>query len=203
MPSFSTKLLYLSQRAPLVVEDIAHALRRPARLGVLDGAQGANIKKVPGNLPVSLFSAAARLPAHATALGKALLAFSCPDITNPAISFSLPGYTARTLTRSDQLDYVLHQTRRNGIATDSGELHPRTRAIAVPVLDADDTAIAAIRVQVNDLSPSTLADLSPALTLAARGLSRARHRSSAPTEPAVAPLRSPTDHREGDRTAAG
>jgi DNA-binding IclR family transcriptional regulator len=45
---------------------------------VLDGAQVAYIEKVPGNLPVSLFSAAARLPAHATALGKALLAFSCP-----------------------------------------------------------------------------------------------------------------------------
>jgi DNA-binding IclR family transcriptional regulator len=75
-------------------------------------------------------------------------------MTNLAISCSLRGYTARTLTQPDQLHYVLHQTRCNGIATDDGELHPRTRAIAVPVLDSDATAIAAIGVQVNDLSPA-------------------------------------------------
>jgi DNA-binding IclR family transcriptional regulator len=69
-------------------------------------------------VPVSLFSAAARrLPAHATVPGKALLAFSWPDMTNLVISCSLPGYTAGTPTRPDQLHYVLHQTRRNGFAT--------------------------------------------------------------------------------------
>jgi hypothetical protein len=59
-------------------------------------------------------------------------------------------------------------------------------AVAVPVLDTGPVALAAIAVEVNDLSHDTIAAVTAALVLAAHGLEReldlnhqARHRGAA------------------------
>ncbi|MDT0347969.1 IclR family transcriptional regulator [Pseudonocardia charpentierae] len=162
----------LPERAPFVVDDVANALRRLTRLGVLDDLQVAYIEKMPGHSPVTAFSVSARLPAHATALGKALLAFAPPDVTRTALASRLPGYTPRTVTRPDRLRRALAETRHHGYATDHGELDPQTCAVAVPVLGPGNVAIAAIEVQVDALTPHTLGEVAPTLTLAAHALGR-------------------------------
>ena len=65
----------LRERAPFVVEDLATSLRATARFGVVDGLEVGYIEKAPRAEPGTLFPNAARLPLHATAMGKALLAF--------------------------------------------------------------------------------------------------------------------------------
>jgi hypothetical protein len=62
-----------------VLEDLVTAARTCARLGVLTDTGVAYIEKRYDHSPVSTFAQAPRLPAHATALGKALLAFSFPS----------------------------------------------------------------------------------------------------------------------------
>jgi IclR family acetate operon transcriptional repressor len=119
----------LQERAPQVVEDVVDALHRPVRLGVLDELEVAYIEKAPGYTPVTSFSPAARLPAHATALGKALLAFASPDIVRLITAAPLPAYTARTLVRADQLLHAMQCTRRTGPAISRGELTVDTYAI--------------------------------------------------------------------------
>lgn len=167
----------LVERAPHVVEDLVEALHLPTRLGVLHGLEVGYIEKAPGHIPVTSFSPAARRPAHATALGKALLAFAPPDVLRRLGTASLPSFTAHTLTRSDQLHHALHRVRCDGRALDRGELSAQVRTVAVPVLGPGDIALAAVEVEVDDLSAETIATVTPVLTLAAHGLMRELHPS--------------------------
>jgi DNA-binding IclR family transcriptional regulator len=165
----------LQERAPQVVEDVVDALHRPVRLGVLDELEVAYIEKAPGYAPVTSFSPAARLPAHATALGKALLAFASADIVRLITAARLPGYTVRTLVRPDQLLHAVQCIRRTGLAISHGELTVDTYAIAVPVLGPGNVAVAAIEVEIDEVTPDTIAAVTPALVLAGKGLSRELH----------------------------
>src|SRR4051812_45525704 len=74
----------LRERAPCVLEELAEDLAAAtgyrARLGVLQELQVAYIEKHPGPRPTSTFLSAATLPAHATALGRVLLAFAPPGM---------------------------------------------------------------------------------------------------------------------------
>jgi DNA-binding IclR family transcriptional regulator len=162
----------LRERAPFVVDDLCEATHCTVRLGVLDDLVVAYIERVPGPHPVTSFSAAARLPVHATALGRALLAFSPPQVVRMVLTPSLPAYTPATPTTPEQLHRALQCVRLRGMATSRAELHPRGCAVAVPVLDRDGTAIAAVEVDVPDLESNTVGRVVPALVLAARGLSR-------------------------------
>ena len=75
--SFTPAILESARR---VLEDLVTATRTSARLGVLTGTQVAYIEKRRDHHPVTTFAQSPRLPAHATALGKALLAFSPPEM---------------------------------------------------------------------------------------------------------------------------
>jgi DNA-binding IclR family transcriptional regulator len=109
---------------------------------------------------------------HATALGKALLAFAPSQIVRMVLTPSLPAFTPATLTAPEQLHRALQCVRLHGMATSCGELKPGVCGVAVPVLGPGGAAIAAIGVEVADLEQATLARVVPALVLAARGLAR-------------------------------
>jgi IclR family transcriptional regulator, acetate operon repressor len=162
----------LSERGPYVVEDLADILHRRVRLGVRDNLKVAYIEKSPGHLPVTSFSDGARLPAHATAIGKVLLAFAPPNIVPLAVGSGLRAYTRWTQHNPDGLRRTLHEVRRLGYAVDVGELNENSRAVAVPVMDFDHSVIGALETSVDNVAPDTLANVVPALTLAARCLGR-------------------------------
>ena len=162
----------LRERAPFIVDDLCEATRTPARLGVLDDLEVAYIERLPGYRPVSTFSTAARLPVHATALGKALLAFAPSQVVRMVLTPALQAYTTATLTTPEQLHRALQCVRLHGMATSCGELQAGHCGVAVPVPGPCGTAIAAVGVDVADLEPATLGRVVPALVLAARGLAR-------------------------------
>jgi len=166
----------LANRAPLVADDLAAALGTTARVGVLDALEIAYVEKAPGVVCGTSFPNTARLPLHATALGKALLAFLRPAVVRLVVADGLPGYTPRTVIRADQLQCALQQIRMRGFATSAGELD-MSCAVAVPVFHAAGGLIAGVEVQVGDLAGPTIARVLPSLLLAARGLSRELARS--------------------------
>jgi DNA-binding IclR family transcriptional regulator len=132
----------------------------------------AYIERLPGHRPVSTFSAAARLPVHATALGRALLAFAPPQVVRMVLAPTLPAFTSATPTTAEQLHRALQCVRLHGLSLSCGELQPRTCAVAAPVVGPCGTAIAALEVQVPTLETATMRRVVPALVLAARGLAR-------------------------------
>lgn len=120
---------------------------------------------------VTTFKQAPRLPAHATAAGKALLAFSPAELLDCLIAGGLTGYTPRTLTDPEELRRSLAVTRLTRIAVCRCELELDVSAVAVPVFGAGGIVVAALELTVGDLRADQRLAQS-VLTVAARGLSR-------------------------------
>jgi DNA-binding IclR family transcriptional regulator len=75
-------------------------------------------------------------PAHATALGKVLLAAMPSAQRAQAIAgMKLRRHTAKTIVEREALRLELDQVRKKGIAFDDGEFDPEVRCVAVPVHD--------------------------------------------------------------------
>jgi DNA-binding IclR family transcriptional regulator len=162
----------LSSHAPLAVDDLAAALRRTVRLGMLDGWGVTYIEKEPGPVAGTLFPNSARLPVHATALGKALLAFAPASLVDRLIANGLASYTSRTLTSERQLQNALTHVRLQGFAIADREFDSSSSAVAAPVFDASGAPIAAIEVQLTELGPEALAHVVPALMVVTRAVNR-------------------------------
>src|SRR5919206_34058 len=70
-----------------IMEDLAAAApRSTVRLGVLRDLDVAFIEKLAGGRPVSVLFEPNTMPAHASAMGKALLAFSAPRLVERVIA---------------------------------------------------------------------------------------------------------------------
>ena len=175
----------VAERAPWVLDDLANATRSRARLGVLAGLDVAYIEKQPGHRPVSSFTPAATLPAHPTALGRALLAFSGPDLVEAALARGLRRYTPHTVVSPERFRRALAVTRLTRVAVTRGELEAGVSGVAMPVFGPGGDVVAAIELTVHDLGRE-LTQVTAALAVAARGLSRelattGRHMRAVPT----------------------
>jgi IclR family pca regulon transcriptional regulator len=117
-------------------------------------------------------SAGWRAPAHATAAGKALLAFT-PAGRKPLGEgrSRLERCTAATITARGKLLAELASTWQRGYATSNGELADGVRAIAAPIIRHGD-AVAAIELTAyaNALSIKALTEHADAIQQAARGI---------------------------------
>ena len=82
-------------------------------------------------------------PAHATALGKALLAEAPASVLDEVV---LDAWSARTITDREELEAELALTRERGWALEDGELDAPRRSVGAVVRDHRGTAVAAIGV---------------------------------------------------------
>lgn len=74
------------------------------------------------------------LPAHATALGKVLLA-GHPYVAVELAGQSLPGFTDATICDPERLERELARIRERGWAGEIGELTPGQVSLAAPIID--------------------------------------------------------------------
>jgi DNA-binding IclR family transcriptional regulator len=162
----------LHSYGPLAVHDLSAVLGATIRLGELEDLRLSYVEKQPGLRPGTSFPNSARLPLHATAAGKAILAFMPATFVRLVIAAGLPRYTPYTLTTAHDLLHSLARVRRRGLATGDRELHSDACAVAVPVFAGETVPICAMEVLVSDLSETTLAYVTPALVMTARRLSR-------------------------------
>lgn len=139
------------------------------RLGVLAGRGVSYIEKTSPNRPVSIAFERSVLPAHATAIGKVLLAFGEPAAADRIIAAGLHRFTPYTTTSPDQLRRSLASIRRTGSALVRWELDLATCAVAVPIVAAGES-VAAIELVAGQ--PENLHRATPGLHLAARILGR-------------------------------
>jgi DNA-binding IclR family transcriptional regulator len=160
----------LTERGPRVLKDLSDATCRRARLGVLDEGRVSYIEKRVGSELVTSFGAPATLPAHASALGKALLAFTTREAVT-AVGQRMTAFTANTLYTAEALMRNLEVTRLTGVAVAHGELVVGDSAVAVPVFGAGGVVAAALELKLDN--PRTDLEMCrAALLVAARGLSR-------------------------------
>ncbi len=162
----------IEELGPFVVADLAEATGLRARLGMLSGLRISYVEKDPGPDPVSRFRKGTRLPAHATALGKVLLAFAPPQVVETLIMQGLFPYTSHTLTSPQVFRRALAGIRAcGGIATSRNELETGVTSLAVPIRDRSEHVVAALELTGAD-SRDDLGRLVTVLTFAASCLSR-------------------------------
>jgi len=157
-----------------VLHELSRATRNEVRLGVLRGAEVLTVQ-LHTNRPADRVHAEglvhAVVPAHATAAGKAVLAFSPPAVVDRVIAGGLPAFTPHTITSPDVLRQKLSVIRLTQIATSRNEFECDKAAIAMPIFYRGGRVAASIELSVRDLSRE-LKPASGALTVACHSLSR-------------------------------
>jgi DNA-binding IclR family transcriptional regulator len=133
------------------------------------------------------------LPVHATAAGKALLAFAPETEVHRILARRLPAHTGRTITTSEALREALATVRLRGVAVTHGERRADEWAVAAPVFGPTGV-IAALEMVGTGFSPNIKAQ-TPALLYAARALGRrlADQPAMLPPGTGINPLHWPVD----------
>ena len=136
-----------------VATPIVARLNETMQLAVLDWPDVVFIAYVDSQRPVRLVSEVGRrLPAHATAVGKALLAFSGLSVADIYRDHDMPGLTPRTVTSVEELERQLDKARRRGWAEASQEASANLTCLAAPVQGYDGRVVAAITICVPEPS---------------------------------------------------
>jgi IclR family acetate operon transcriptional repressor len=105
------------------------------------------LDEVAGDNPMGMTQdVGSRLPVHATATGKVLLAFSPEEQVAKLLMAPLQPLTEQTVVDPEQLRRDLARIRQEGIAITVGELEPGFVAVAAPVMDRERQAVAAVSV---------------------------------------------------------
>jgi IclR family transcriptional regulator, acetate operon repressor len=81
---------------------------------------------------------------HATATGKAMLAWLPEDDMRRVLSNGLPRFTPKTITEWPDLIEALRHVRRNGYAIDDEEYQPGVICIGAPIRDHNGAVVGAI-----------------------------------------------------------
>lgn len=87
----------------------------------------------------------ALLPAHATALGKVLLAHH-PYVATELVKAGLRAFTDATITDGERLERELARVRERGWAADLGELSVGQVACAAPIMDRRELCVGAMGI---------------------------------------------------------
>ncbi|MEU2169619.1 IclR family transcriptional regulator [Micromonospora chersina] len=105
-----------------VLDDLSRQFGETVHLGRLDGPHVVYLAKRESVHPLRLYSAIGRhLPAHATALGKVLLAERADEDADALLAWPLPALTRHTVTTPEALHAELATIRERGYAVDREE----------------------------------------------------------------------------------
>jgi DNA-binding IclR family transcriptional regulator len=130
------------------LEQVLRDVKQTVNLGVLNDLQVTYLDCLTPNNAVALYTPPGLLvPAYATSLGKALLAYLPEPELEAALSrLQLEPLTPRSITSRSRLQAALAEVRQQGYAVDHGEFHRDVSCVAAPILEPDGRAIAAISV---------------------------------------------------------
>lgn len=127
------------------VDSLAEQLQETVVLGIVEDNAVLYVDGVaPAFAPVIGSQPGRRAPLHATAAGKALLAFASEDRRQAALAAPLVRFTDRTVVDPRELEVELEQVRDRGYALCELEHRVDRCSIAVPVRRGGDEAVASL-----------------------------------------------------------
>lgn len=165
----------LRARSLVHAERLATRADAAVRVGVMHGASVVIVHHVfRPDTTLQILEVGAELPLHASALGKAMLAFAPEPVVADLLAEPLPRLTSRTLTPG-ALREELGEIRERGFARERDEAILGESSIASPIFDHSGHAVGAIGV-VGDtdriMARGSAKSLASAAAEAARGISR-------------------------------
>lgn len=143
----ATRRRGLVEAARPVLADLREATGNTVHLALLEGTEVVYLEVLRGpDAPELPSRVGGRFPAHATGVGKAILAFSTDDVVDRVVRAGLPRVSTRTITSPLLLRRQLARVRVDGIAYEREESGVGTVCVASPVLDETGRAVAAISI---------------------------------------------------------
>ncbi|MCU1648931.1 MAG: transcriptional regulator, IclR family [Pseudonocardia sp.] len=141
--SASNAMIELAQPHLLALAELTH---ESASLAALDGAHVVYVARVPVRRIMSInVSIGTRVPAHATSMGRALLAWAPAPVIERVIAESgLRRLTERTITDPVAFQAALREVRELGYALVAGELEDGLISVSAPVRDQTGSVVAAL-----------------------------------------------------------
>lgn len=145
--TFSRENHLLNAAAPYLRE-LSQKLSLTVHLGILEKAHVIVLNKIDPPHGIGMLSRIGiELPVHCTGQGKALLAFSAPETVQGIFNtHSLRRYTPNTITTVDGLRHELELIRERGYAVDNSEHEKHIKCVAVPILNRQQRAEAALSI---------------------------------------------------------
>ncbi|WP_163100217.1 IclR family transcriptional regulator [Peribacillus alkalitolerans] len=140
--------LKLPEIAQPYMESLRDEIGASCHLSILDGHEVVYV----GSAPIRGVSAVnvnigLRLPAHATANGKLLLAHESKESIMQMFQISnLTPFTDKTLTIPSEFQQQLENIRQKGYSMTKGEFHPGIKSVAAPIYDKSGKILAALNV---------------------------------------------------------
>jgi IclR family acetate operon transcriptional repressor len=165
----------LPRRAQPHLETVNQATGETVHLAALQGDTVATIAVREARYPVRVGSGklGKQEGPHATALGKAVLAWVPEDEMRRMLASGMKRYTENTITDFDELVESLRVVRRLGFAIDREEYLPGVTCVGAAIRDQAGTVIGAISASLPSMRASDehVALLCQEITAAARALS--------------------------------
>ena len=159
------------------LQDLHQATKLTVQLGVLDGLHILVVEKITGHRAMPMLSqVGGSIPAFCSALGRAILAYSEPNVIEAVLAGPRPARAPRTLTSRVAIMRELTAVPERGWAIDREEGNIGVSCVAAPIFGPLGDVAAALSVT----GPSQLvrADrLGPAVRMAAAAASRAYNTS--------------------------
>lgn len=90
-----------------------------------------------------------RYPLNATSVGLVLLAYATEDVIDDLLARPLPAYTELTCTDPVELQRMLAEVRRKGVAVADRTMNPEVRSVAAPIEGPDGTVVAALSINAS------------------------------------------------------
>jgi DNA-binding IclR family transcriptional regulator len=160
----------LVETASPFLHDLYAATLATVHLAVRDGTQVLYVDRLRGHASVPVVSTGgSRLPLHATAVGKVLLAHAPADVQAEVLS-QLTRITPYTVTQPGTLRRQLSRVHSDGYATIVEEMSFGACSVAVPILRGQDV-VASLGIVVPSLKNGR-PRLVSALQVAAHGIGR-------------------------------
>jgi DNA-binding IclR family transcriptional regulator len=129
-----------------VLRRLADESRETAHLAILDGLDVLAVDHAESARPVvARHAVGSRVPAHATAVGLALLAHH-PEVAEALAASGLDRLTDATLADGRALERQLEEVRQRGYAVNVRGWLDETAGVAAPVITRDGEAIAAVGI---------------------------------------------------------
>lgn len=158
--------LSLPEIAAPHLEALVERVHESASVSVLDGADVVYVARVPTSRIMTLaITIGTRFPAHATSMGRVLLA-----ALEPRPPIALHALTDRTVTDPAVLAHELDAVAAAGYCLVDEELELGVRSIAVPLRDAGGTVVAAVNVGTRAGSADLVRDVLPELRACAAAI---------------------------------
>lgn len=167
--------LDLRREAAPFLQRLALDVNEAVHLAHLDQGEIVYIDKVESSNTIRMHSRiGTRVPAHATGLGKVILAYRPPKEAIDLIDrYGLARLTEHTITDRSQFLQVLRETRERGYAFDLEENELGICCVAAPIWDNTGRVVAACSVSGPSIrmSRQRLVDLVPAVKAVGRAIS--------------------------------